>query len=488
MSATMSRLDQNASMANTDATTLLPGQKAFIASIENQVNELLGSQLDGTFNVVNRPAGFNYITQYSQPPVYNEATLRALDGLLTVGTNGVLTLGDEQFSTTYFKILSAASYQLSASDRKVNDDPNIQAQTTAVINTAQSSGYVAAYSVTPLTYSAVTKSVIKEFGSSTAQDYTTANISAAAKKLAVAGYQELGQAISNGINQTAPLIAILNKQDQATQELQAAQTNTQNPSADNGGLKTGEGKFYVGYQNMPSPNQVLGGLQSQSKVSIKIQASNFSSTETHFSISGSTGFSIPIGYFFAFGFGGSASYNMSKYTESSSSLDITMEFPGVTPYAGQPIPLSTDYKEGWYDQSLLRSIVKGSGDDQVSGFKIPTDSQFKIPDTFGPGKTFSRLKTFVISQAPTITMVFKAANATAIKQDFQENASASVSFLGLFSLGSVSESYKVSKVDENSAAGTVTVTLAPPDINGTVPMNAKVAYVLGGVADYPPHA
>jgi len=43
-------------------------------------------------------------------------------------------------------------------------------------------------------------------------------------------------------------------------------------------------------------------------------------------------------------------------------------------------------------------------------------------------------------------------------------------------------------VDTTSAAGKIIVTLAPPDIKGTVPLNAQVCYVLGGVADYPPPA
>jgi hypothetical protein len=85
-------------------------------------------------------------------------------------------------------------------------------------------------------------------------------------------------------------------------------------------------------------------------------------------------------------------------------------------------------------------------------------------------------------------MVFEAGNSSAITSDFKENASLNVKLFGLFSIGSVDQSYQVKKVDTTSAAGKIIVTLAPPDIKGTVPLNAQVCYVLGGVADYPPPA
>ena len=471
------------------ADTLTPAQKAFIKSINDQVNQLLSTQLPGTFEVVSYPPGFNYGIQYSQPPVTNSITLDAFNSTLTRATNGLLTLGNDVFSTMYFKILSGATYQYSVSDGKVVQDPNIQSQQIAVTQEAQSGGYVAQFPITgSVTYFAVITSVLNNFGADGQKTITPANLAAAAQNLTNAGFAGLGQAISNAINQLAPLNAILNVQNQATREFQAAQSNSQNPIAANGGIQTGPTTYYVGWSGLPTNNQILGGLQSSSKVSINTKASNFSSTSTNLTVSGSTGFTVPIFDLIEFGIKGGVSYDMSKYTESSSSLDMTLVYPGVTIVQANPAPLAADYKAGWYDQSLLQSIIAGSNAPNISGFKIDSNSQWNVHDTFGEGKKFSRLKTFVISQYPTITMVFEAGNSSAITSDFKENASLNVKLFGLFSIGSVDQSYQVKKVDTTSAAGKIIVTLAPPDIKGTVPLNAQVCYVLGGVADYPPPA
>jgi hypothetical protein len=412
--------------------------------------------------------------------------LDAFNGGLTKGSNGMLTLGDSQFSTTYFKILSAASYQYSDQDNKVVQDPNIQSQQISVANEATSSGYAAQFGLQNPTYFSVIKSVLKEFGGANAQALTTANIAAAAGQLGNAGFASLQASISNALNQLAPLNAILNTQNQTAQELAAAQTNTQSPSLANGGLPIGNNNFYVGWTPLPDNNQIQGGLESKSSVSINIAASNFSSTQSNLSIDGKTGFTVPILDIVEIGVSASASYDLSKYTSSSSNLDMTLTYTGVSMVEIDPQPLSADYKTGWYDETLLQSIVKGSGDSSVSGFKIPTSSQFNISDTFGKGKTFSRFRTLVISKAPTISMKFSAADASKITSDFKENSSVSVKLFGLFKIGSVDQSYQIKKVDSDSTSGTVTVTLAPPEIKGTVPLNKQVCYVLGGVANYPP--
>ncbi len=352
---------------------LTPAQLAFIKSIKDQVNQLLGSQLPGTFDVVSYPPGFNYGIQYSQPPVYNAITLNALNSLLMVGTNGNLTMGDALFSTTYYNILTAASYQYSPSDNKVISDPNLQSQQIAVTQEATTGGYVNQFPIAgPVTYYSVIKSVLANFGAADHQTMTQIDIAGAARGLANAGFAGLGQAISNSLNQLAPLNAINNVRYQREQELAAAQANAQNPTAANGGVQTqyNPATYYVGWSNLPTNNQVLGGLQSKSKVSISISAANFSSSTTNLSISGSAGFTIPVLDFLDIGISGGASYDMSKYTQSSSSLNMTLEYPGVSMVQGTPTPLSADYKTGWYDETLLRSIVDGSDDPSISGFKI----------------------------------------------------------------------------------------------------------------------
>ncbi|HEY9039001.1 MAG TPA: hypothetical protein VIN05_08690 [Roseovarius sp.] len=467
------------------ATQLTPGQQAFVAAITDKVGTLLGSQLPGTFEMVSYPPGFHPAVQFGASAYYNSTMLDAFNGTLEVGTNGMLTLGNQQFSTLYYNILTNATYQYSTADKKVVNDPNIANQQISVINTATSSGFVAAYAVTPVTYQTVMGAVLKNF-SKDATDWSTSNISAAAAGLPNAGFASLGQAIASAVQLLSPLNTILGAQSAANAELSAARANAQKPSAANGGLPISATDFYVGWTPMPTNNQIQGGLQSGSKVSIQVQASNFSSTSASLSINGKTGFSIPILDVVDIGITASSSYDWSKSTSSSSSLDMTLEYPGVTIVQIDPEPLSADYVKGWYDQSLLQSIISGSGDADVSGFKIDPSNQYAVDKMFGKGKAFSRLRTLVVSQAPTITMVFSADQANSVQSSFKQSASVDVKLFGLFSVGSFNESYGITKVHKDSASGTVTVVLAPPAITGTVPPEKQVCNVLGGVAGYPP--
>ncbi|WP_227284996.1 MULTISPECIES: hypothetical protein [Paracoccaceae] len=467
------------------ASELTPAQQTFVDGITSKVGTLLDGQLPGTFQMVAYPPGFHPAVQFGASAYYNSTMLDAFNGTLEIGTNGMLTLGNQQFSTLYYNILTNATYQYSSADQKVVNDPNIANQQISVVNTATSSGFVAAYAVTPVNYPTVMGAVLKNF-SADATDWSTSNISAAASKLPNAGFASLGQAIASAVQLLSPLNTILGAQSAANAELAAAMANTQKPTAANGGLPISATDYYVGWTPMPANAQIQGGLQSGSKVSIQVEASNFSSTSASLSINGKTGFSIPILDVIDIGISASSSYDWSKTTTSSSSLDMTIEYPGVTIVQIDPLPLSADYAKGWYDQSLLQSIIAGSGNADVSGFKIDPSNQYAVDKMFGKGKAFSRLKTLVVSQAPTITMVFSADQANSVTSSFKENASVDVKLFGLFSVGSFDESYSIDKVHTDTASGTVTVTFAPPEIKGTVPPEQQVCTVLGGVADYPP--
>jgi hypothetical protein len=142
---------------------LSASQQAFIDSVTDQVNQGYSSQLNGTFQMVNYPAGFHPAVQYGVSAYYNSTMLDAFNGTLEIGSNGMLTLGNAQFSTLFYNILRNATYQYSSADQKVVQDPNIANQQIAVVNTATSSGFVAAYSVSPVTYPTVMKAVLDNF-------------------------------------------------------------------------------------------------------------------------------------------------------------------------------------------------------------------------------------------------------------------------------------------------------------------------------------
>ena len=92
----------------------------------------------------------------------------------------------------------------------------------------------------------------------------------------------------------------------------------------------------------------------------------------------------------------------------------------------------------------------------------------------------------MLSQQPTISMQFCAADTSQVESDFKESTSVSVTLFGIFNIGSVSQSYEVKKVDSKSIAGCVTVEMGPPVAVGTTPAADATAYVVGGVPSYPP--
>ncbi|MEE3361533.1 MAG: hypothetical protein VX248_16405 [Pseudomonadota bacterium] len=467
------------------AKQLSPDQQAFVNSITGEVNTLLGTQLPGKFEMVSYPPGFHPTVQYGASAYYNSTMLDAFNGALEIGSNGMLTLGNHQFSTLYNSILTNAQYQYSTADQQTVNNPLINAAQVNVVNAGTSSGFVAAYSVTPVTYGTIISAVLKNF-SAKATDWSTGNIAAAAQSLPNAGYASLGSAITTALQKLSPLNTILGAQALANDQLTAAMDHTKNPSAANGGLQIDATDFYVGWTPMPDSTQLLSELANDgSSVSVNIKASNFSSSSATFHISGSAGFTIPVFDVFDIGLSGGSSYDWSKYTSSSSSLDVTMEYKGVTIVQIDPLTLNSDMTKGWYDEMLLQSIKDGSGNPDVSGFKIDSSNQYAPDKMFGQGKPFSRFKTLVVSQAPTISMTFSADQASEVTSQFKENSSVDVKLFGLFKVGSMNQSYSITKVDKSSASGTVTVTMSPPEIQGNIPPEKQVCFVLGGVAQYP---
>lgn len=458
------------------AAAVSPAQQAYINDLQSQVGTFLASKLDGAFSVVNYPAGFNYGITYGSNAYYNPATLKDIDTLLGISSSGQLELTGAGFSNLYAQILPAVTFNFSQADQQTMNaqDTAASSQIASVLQEFQNAG---GNFSTPLPLGGKLQDVFNQltklYGS---LDKIPDTLNAL--RNAVASYKA----------SAANSYALHNRQYAATARIAAAVANTVKPDANNGGMQTDNAKFYVGYtpEKLPSANQLLGSLATASNaVTVAISLSNFSSTNSNFSVSGGTSFNIPIASILNISIGASASYDLSRYTSSSSQVAINITYPGVTLFSSTPSVLSTDNSTGWYAADILEGVIANTGRD-ATGYQLQ-GSEFNIPDEFGPGKAFSRLKTFVISQQPTVTMTFSAADVSKITSDLQVGAKINVSLFGIFSLGSASSSYSVQKVETSSQSGSVTVTFGPPQVSGTIPLQQQVAFVLGGVASYPPN-
>jgi hypothetical protein len=451
-------------------------QNAFVQNLEDQVSQFLATQLDGAFSAVAYPSGFNYGITFGSNAWYNPATLHDIDTLLGTSSSGQLELTGGAFSTLYAQVLQAVTFSFSQQDQATinKQDTAASAQIASILTEFENAG--GSYS-NPLPFGGKLQDVFnqltKQFGSlASLPDSLNALRNAIAAYKAIAGDS----------------YALHNRYYAATARIAAALANVTSPSASNGGQQTGANSFYVGFtpNKLPSANQLIGSLQTTSNA-VKISATldNFSSTSSNLSISGGVGFEVPIAEIITLGISASASYDLSRYTSSSSNVTIDITYPGVTLFASMPSVLSTDNSTGWYALDILQGVVENTGKD-ATGYKLQ-GSEFDIDQMFGPGMVFSRLKTFVISQQPTITLTFTAAEVSRVASDLQVGASIKLDLFGLFTIGHASGSYTVQKVDSTSKQGSVVVTFGPPQVSGTIPIQQQVAYVLGGVASYPPN-
>ncbi|HEY6234514.1 MAG TPA: hypothetical protein VIW69_05315 [Candidatus Elarobacter sp.] len=455
-------------------------QQAFVQTVQSQVTPVIQSELDGTFQMAPYPAGFNYGIVYGNNGYFNAATLGDIDTLLQTSSSGNLELGSSgSFSSFYAQLLPAVTFNFSQADEQTmnKQDTAAAGQIASIITEFGNAG---GQFTNPLPFGGklqdIFNQLIKAYGS-------LANLPSTLNALrnAITAYQQMaGQSY-----------ALHNKFNAATTRLAAILANVTSPSATNGGLQTGAVSYYLSYggpggEKLPTVNQLLGYLNSPNRnATVEIDISSFDSSESYLSIASSAGLSIPVVDVFSVGIGGSSTYTLDRYATSSSSLHVTMEYTGLTVFSAAPTDISNDNSTGWYANDILAEVVANTGKD-ATGYAL-NGTEYNIATTFGPGQTFSRLKTWVICNQPTVTMVFKSANSQLIVSDFSEQSSASVSFLGLFDIGSVSETYHVHNVTQDSQAGTVTVTMAPPVASGTIPLNQQVAFVLGGVASYPPN-
>ena len=458
-------------------TATASAQEAFAAALQQKVTQAVGSQLSGPFVSLSYPAGFNYGITYGSNAYYNVATLQDLDTLLGTRPDGQLDLTTADFATTYLQILQAVTFAFSNDDRKTMNDQDAKAE-------AQIGAVVTAF-----TQAGGTFSNPPPFGGKIQDIINQMNKQYGSYENMPVTLNTLRNAIATYVSLAGDSYALHNRYYAATARLNAAMTNVTTPTSSNGGMQTGDSTYYVGYtpSKLPTAIELIGSLNTTSNaIQVSVSLSSFSSSSTQVSISGEGGFDLPIADVFGLSVNASASYNMSNFTSSESTVTMDFTYPGLTLVSATPSVLSTDNSTGWYANDILAEVVANVGPAGTkTGYQLQ-GSEWDPATTFGQGGTFARLGTFVISQQPTIKMTFTNANSSAIQSALSVNASAQLDFLDIFSMGSASGSYQVQNVDNNSSSGTVTVTFGPPTVSGTIPLSAQVAYVLGGVASYPP--
>lgn len=459
--------------------SLSPSQEAFYTMLAANVQSSLGTAIGGTFTPVSLSTGFPVYTQSGSTNYYNPNILLALDGLLAPANNPILlTFQNQTFSNLYYHIVQQGYWSLSDSDEAIVNSPSVaQAQ------------HIVWDAVTEDNYPSPPSSGWAAFIQYTLSNFAVGQPTSAPQSLLVAAnnmslvYPNVSNALTTYVNTQAPATAIQVAQSAAFSELTATQANVSLPSSTNGGLQTGANSYYVGYTVPPGAKLTAGLTNTSQAVSVVMSASNFSGSSTNLTI-GSASVSTDIG-FFSVKFKSSASaYDFSSYTNEDSVVSLAVTYTGCTIFGSTPSTLSSNNTTGWYDNTVLEQInLTWNNTHSITGFAISSSTAYQPPMTFGTGNSFGRLTTWVISNPPTITFTVTNSNVAAMAAAFQQNTAIETISLFGASTGFNSSGYTVSSYEQTGSSVTVTLSATPvPLLSPT----EQVAFVLGGVASYPP--
>ena len=456
-------------------------KNAFRVALEHAATTLLGSTLDGPFSAISYPPGYNFVVEYGQPVYHNAATLGVIDQLCVKDANGIVGLTGDSFSMQYKTILETVVYNLSTPDKQNLAHLQIKfgEQEKAVI-----ASYESAFE--PITQRQIDDSncfppnkigyieeIIKTKYSGDPQEIP----------LPYAGFSS---AYEQWILLARQLNGITSRQSEAEAQKQAAIDHITTPSAENGGWQTGTASYGVAYTGMPALAEILSSLATNDrKLTVIVELTGFSQKTFNVNVGDTLVAQVPsdvitIDFVEA---NVAQSRSLVSLSGSASKIEMSIVYPGITILPANPVELSADCTTGWYSQYILSEVAQKTGKD-VTGFQLQ-GSEFATAELFGPGKTFARVKTFVISQEPTVQLAFYDPNNRGVIQNaFKPGDAVRLQLADEVRFGATSGGFNVQKVD--FANGKTVVTLGPPTIVGTIPTPEQTAYIIGGVVEYPP--
>lgn len=463
--------------------------EAIIDELKNQANRIL-SAVSGT-NLENFHVGalgnFPYYWQDPANLKFNQKTYDWISHALEARKAGNNIALKGVFTNEYLQAITSISYSLSSADQtKLNTiNANTTAQQTALLN-----AWKAAYGILPTPAQGST--VIDEIVSAIRKDWTTDPSTTLAQMQKSRNLQSLlgnapasGQTIipvfANYLQAIGAGISLVDSVTLYTGLISDLKDAINQPSKDNGGVEINSGTHYLpAYPVATSTSAIINGLKDSSNaIKLKMNVSEYNSSEAKVSVNGGVAFNIPFLSFFTLGTSTHASYFKDTLIQNSSSIEVEMDFTGVTLVEFGPKEYDVSSREGWlYADPIKKAIANGAND--VSGYKFSPNPNID----FSKNGPFGYLSAVGISNYPTIKITLKSSSYQSVVSVFNSQSSWNVSFLGI-PLASGGASYSKTDVSVNSSNNEVTITLSPPQnlVAGTA--LDSVGYVLGVQAEYP---
>lgn len=434
--------------------------------VKKNVQAAIGAVLDGEFVAANYPAGFNYAVKQQY---YNADALSALDSRVVV--NDDIPALAESFSSLYLDVIRNIAFEFSSEDlAKMNEEETKQRSLVGKIVDCYKESEL---DDEPKEYPGIMY-IMQRIREVTGTDYA---------HVSVRDYPSLSQLCRN-LMEYARLgtntVNLENAWNTAYDRLNTIIQNMQNPSSDNGGLMVDSKTCVIGWDKLPETEQLLSELKEGNSVSFSLSMDNFNDSSAQLHFDSKVVADIPIGWFLGVStVNHEHDYDFSQYAQQDSSLDITVIYNGITTLAAVPTPFNNN--RGWFAYDILQEAAEKSGKD-ATGYKL-NGSEYNPVNLFGKNGKLRRLKTYVISQPPVISLRFHKFNCEQLEEIFTQKSDVRFNLFGGLIHGEHNNDYTFTDYKYNPDEETIEVNITPAAIGSFGAIGKQTAYVLGGVVE-----
>lgn len=446
----------------------LLGRQEWNKLVKTTVENSIGAKLDGDFVAANYTPGFPYDVKEIY---YNAGTLTALDCLLGM-TDGIPSLGNP-YSSLYKRVINNIKYDFSREDKaKMQKEESEQGSLVGmIVDEYQTCGA----EEPPIAYPSIIHimEAVKKAGGGEDFMHVDVRVHPNLAKICrlLSEYTRIG----------VYTLELENAWTIADDRMRAIDDHVSNPSDANGGLRVDQTKCNIGWNELPETKQLLDELEQGGSVELSLSADHIDETSSDVYFDKSTSVKIPLGWFVHITVNKEEHYDLSQYARHESHMTVSIKFNGITTLGAIPAPLSENNTTGWLANDILCEAAIKSGED-ATGYKL-NGSEFDPKTLFGKDGQLKRLKTFVISQQPEITLRFNKFDNKTIKEIFTEHSDISFRALGGLIHGGHDEGYSYSVYEDETQSESLVVTITPPPIGTSGSLAKQKAYVLGGVAE-----
>jgi len=488
------------------ANYLQEGGDQFYSALQQKAQSAVASFFNSPLRTIQYPAQGDFMWNWCNPnQIFNARTADYISAALSKGDflDSAKMSGAGSFPNAYSQVINCLVFSLS----QTNQQKLIQAQNNA---STQAQTIISDYQTT---YGPITDAMMTAAGVSTKQDYVISyimgsvwsgkgsaqpltytqmanarNLAALLPNMPASGTQVLTD-VTIYLNLMQPVNALSDLLQNGAWILRQLKTNTQYPSAANGGMQTVDPvtgvvspAYNVGYGINYSLAAISNDLQNKGRtISLAMTTSSASGSNLSVSIDGQTGFSM--GSFLKFSVGASASYDMNQVSGTSTECSVTMTWAGYSMIPMAPLAWQQATSVGWYNGDPITQAM-ANGNQDVDGFKFVSPPPFNL-GKLDNGGTFGQFTNLLIGNYPTITITYRNANFASFQQSWSEKVSGNLTLFGFISLGSFSQGAYGSSYQQGADNSTFSVTFsASPQIVG-VPQLQQTAYVIAGAVNTP---